>query len=199
MDQSIVELNQKIDLLTSQVTYLTEQAGIVERQRQERAELIKDLIPLADQAFELTVEQLEEIKENINLYDLLRIIKRLLRNGHNLEKMLNQLESFSDLVETMSPLADEMFCKVVRTMSDLDQKGYFTIARDIRSKGDEIIDSMSEQEMQSMDISYTGLLKKLREPDTRRGLAMTLRILQVIGGRSPVNKQVTKAENHGCD
>lgn len=85
MDQSIVDLNQKIDLLTSQVTYLTEQAGITERQRLERTELIHDLTPLANQAFELTIEQLEEIQEYIDLSDLLRLFKRLLRNGSRIQ------------------------------------------------------------------------------------------------------------------
>jgi len=187
MEESIVDLNQKIDLLTSQVTYLTEQAGIIERQRVERAELVNDLTPLANQAFELTIEQLEEIQEYIDLSDLLRLFKRLLRNGRNLEKMLNQLESLSDLVETMSPLADEMFFKVVNSMADLEQKGYFALAREVRRIADNLVASMTEQELQSLDISYSSMLRKMRDPDTRRGLALTLRMLQVIGGQSSVN------------
>ena len=85
MDQSIAELNQKLDLLTAQVQYLTEQAQIAERQRQERAELMRDLTPIANDAFRLTTEQLEEIQEYVDLDDLLRLLKRLLRNGRNLE------------------------------------------------------------------------------------------------------------------
>ena len=109
MEQSLVELNQKLDALTAQVAYLTDQAQMVERQRQERAELMRDLTPIANQAFELTIEQLEEIQEYIDLGDLLRLLKRLLRNGRNLDKMLDQLESLTDLADTMGPLADEMF------------------------------------------------------------------------------------------
>lgn len=47
MDQSLVELNQKIDILTAQVTYLTEQAHAAERARSERDELVRDLTPIA--------------------------------------------------------------------------------------------------------------------------------------------------------
>jgi len=43
MEQSLVELNQKLDALTAQVAYLTDQAQMAERQRQERAELMRDL------------------------------------------------------------------------------------------------------------------------------------------------------------
>jgi hypothetical protein len=51
MDQSLVDLNQKIDALTTQVAYLTEQAEIAERRRADRAELVRDLTPIANEAF----------------------------------------------------------------------------------------------------------------------------------------------------
>src|SRR4030065_1355013 len=129
MDPSLQELNQKIDLLTAQVTYLSEQAQYAERQRQERAELVRDITPLANQAFDLAVEQLEEIQEYIDLSDLLRLFKRLLRNGRNLEKMLDQLESLADLNETVSPLADDAFGKAVDVMAGLESRGYFAFAQ----------------------------------------------------------------------
>src|SRR5512136_1282462 len=129
MDASLLDLNQKIDALTTQVAYLSEQAQIVERQRQERSELVRDVTPLANQAFSLAVEQLEEVQEYIDLEDLLRLIKRLLRNGRNLEKMLDQLESIADLLETVSPLADDAFGKAVDILAGLEAKGYFTFVR----------------------------------------------------------------------
>ena len=65
MDQSMVDLNHKIDALTTQVAFLTEQAKIAERQRADRAELVRDLTPIANEAFRLSVEQLEEIQEYV--------------------------------------------------------------------------------------------------------------------------------------
>ena len=35
-----------------------------------------------------------------------------------------------------------------------------------------------------VDISYSGLLRQLRDPETRRGLALTLRMLHVIGSQA---------------
>ena len=68
MDQAlpmVMELNQKIDLLTTQVQFLTEQAQRAERERQERAELMRDVMPIVNDAFRLTVEQLEEVQEYV--------------------------------------------------------------------------------------------------------------------------------------
>src|SRR5512143_2580127 len=125
MDQSLTELNQKIDALTAQVAYLTEQAQVAERQRADRAELMRDLTPIADQAFHLAIEQLEEVQEYIDLGDLLRLAKRLARNGRNLEAMLDQLESMADLANTVGPLADEAFGKTMDVMAEMERKGYF--------------------------------------------------------------------------
>ncbi|OGO63907.1 MAG: hypothetical protein A2029_09500 [Chloroflexi bacterium RBG_19FT_COMBO_47_9] len=200
MDASLQELNQKIDLLTAQVTYLSEQAQSAERQRLERTELVRDITPLANQAFELAIEQLEEIQEYIDLDDLLRLLKRLLRNGRNLEKMLDQLESLADLIETLSPLADDAFGKAVDIMAGLEAKGYFTFARGGMNLIDTVVTSFSEEELNRMgdfthrtlvdvkkemgrpvDVSYFGLIKQLRDPAFRRGLTLTLRMMQGIG------------------
>jgi len=219
MDASLLELNQKIDLLTTQVAYLSEQAQLVERQRQERAELVRDVTPLANQAFNMAIEQLEEIQEYIDLGDLLRLFKRLLRNGRNLEKMLDQLESLADLIETVSPLADDAFGKAVDLMAGLEARGYFAFtqsgmklvdnivtsfsAEDVNRLGDNIVlilntvKDMTQPEIISfvrstllvaekeiekpVDVSYLGLVRQMRDPAVRRGLALTLRVMQVIG------------------
>jgi len=219
MDASLLELNQKIDLLTTQVAYLSEQAQLVERQRQERAELVRDVTPLANQAFNMAIEQLEEIQEYIDLGDLLRLFKRLLRNGRNLEKMLDQLESLADLIETVSPLADDAFGKAVDLMAGLEARGYFAFtqsgmklvdnivtsfsAEDVNRLGDNIVlilntvKDMTQPEIinfvrstllvaekeieKPVDVSYLGLIRQMRDPAVRRGLALTLRVMQVIG------------------
>ncbi len=225
MDATLQELNQKIDLLATQVNYLSEQAQVAERQRNDRSELVRDVTPLANQAFELAVEQLEEVQEYIDLNDLLRLFKRLLRNGRNIEKMLDQLESLADLLETVGPLADDAFGKLVDLLSSLEAKGYFTFARGGGHVMDQLVASFSEQDLlklgdslplvaglvkeaaqpgvidftqaaldqakvelgKPVDTSYFGLLRQLRSPEVRRGLALTLRLLQVVG--TQVNPQ----------
>ncbi len=222
MDASVQELNQKIDLLTSQVAYLTEQTQIAERQRQERSELMHDITPLANEAFSMAVTQLEEVQEYVDLGDLLRLAKRLLRNGRNFEKMLDQLESLADLIETLGPLADDAFGKAVDLMAGMEAKGYFAFAQSGMKMADNIVTSFSsadvdrlgdnivlilntvkdmtqpeiigfvrntllvaEKEIEKpVDVSYGGLLKQVRDPAVRRGLALTLRVMHVIGAQA---------------
>ena len=222
MDADLVELNEKLDRLSGQLAYLAEQAKIAEGQRRDRAELVRDLTPIADQAYHMAVQQLEEVQEYIDLGDLLRLLKRLLRNGRNFDRLLSQLESVVDLGETAGPLADEAFGRAVEVMTDLEHKGYFAAARggarivdnivtsfsedDVRRLGDNIVlilntvkemtqpeimrfvhDTLlvAEAEIQKpVDTSLTGLLGQLRDPAVRRGLALTLRVLHVVGARA---------------
>ncbi|MGC8782497.1 MAG: hypothetical protein ACP5UQ_16675, partial [Anaerolineae bacterium] len=123
MDQALVELNEKLDRLTAQVNYLTEQAQIAERQRQERSELMHDVMPIVNDVFRLTTQQLEEVQHYVDLDDLLCVLKHLLRNTRNLAAMLEQLESLMDLVQTIGPLADEAFGAAVDRLAEAERKG----------------------------------------------------------------------------
>lgn len=224
---SLAELNQKLDLLTTQVQFLTEQAQLAERQRAERAELMGDVMRIGNEAFALTVEQFEEVQEYVDLADLLRLLKRLLRNGPAFEKLLNQLESVMDLVDTVGPLTDEAFSKAVDVMQAAEHKGYFAFARggmriadnvvtsfnedDVRKLGDNVVLMLntvkdmtqpeilglvrtivaeSETEMaKPVSTSLPALLGQMRDPNVRRGLARTMRVLSVVGAQGANGKQ----------
>ncbi len=218
-DQALVALNEKLDALSRQVAYLTEQAQRAERERQARDELMRDLTPIVNDGFRLATEQLEEIQEYIDLGDLLRILKRLLRNGRNLEAMLDQLESLMDLAQTAGPLTNAAFEKATDLLHNAEQRGYFAFAaggarivdnivtsfteEDVRRLGDNIVlilntvKDMTQPEIMSLvrtiinqaeaevakpvNISLLALLGQMRDPNVRRGLALTMRVLRVVG------------------
>jgi uncharacterized protein YjgD (DUF1641 family) len=163
MDQALAELNRKIDLLTSQVQFLTEQAQAAERDRQAHAELMHDLTPIANEAFRLSVEQLEEVQEYVDLGDLLRLLKRLLRNGRNLDAMLDQLESVTDLVQTLGPLSDQAFEQAVTVLQEAEQKGYFTFARGGMRLADNIVSSFSEEDVQALGDNVVLILNVVKD------------------------------------
>jgi hypothetical protein len=52
---------------------------------------------------------------------------------------------------------------------------------------------VAEKEIEKpVDISYTGLLRQMRDPEVRRGLALTMRVLHVIGSQAnKLNHQLT--------
>lgn len=222
METAFADLNRKLDLLAQQVAYLTAQAQQAERARQAREELTRDLMPVANDVFRLATEQLAETQEYVDLNDLLRLFKRLLRNTPMLERMLDQLESASELFDTMMPLSDQAFEKAVGTLQTLEQKGYFTFAQggmqiadnivtsftaaDVKKLGDNIVlilnvvKGMTQPEIMQfvhntlliaekevekpVDTSIRALFQQLRDPNVRRGLALTMRVLRVVGAQA---------------
>lgn len=225
-DAPLADLNSKIDLLTRQVAYLTAQAQQAERARESRDELMRDLIPVANDAFHIATQELEEVQEYVDLNDLLRLFKRLLRNTPMLERMLDQLESMSELADTMLPLSDQAFAKAVDTLQRMDEKGYFVFAQggmqiadnivtsftpdDVKKLGDNIVLILNvvkdmtqpeimrfvhntllvaEQEIEKpVDTSLPALLKQMRDPNVRRGLALTMRVMSVVGAQAEPGK-----------
>jgi len=192
--------------------------------------LMRDLTPIVNDAYRLTVEQLEEVEQYVSLDDLLRLVKRLARNGRNIEKMLDQLESVMDLAETVVPLSDAAFSRAVNELATMERKGYFAFARggwqildnivtsfgedDVRQLGNNVVlilqtvKEMTQPEVMNfarnmvtaiesegaaeVSISYRSLLGQMRDPNVRRGLALTMRVLRNLGlqtspGRQSVN------------
>lgn len=219
---TLAELNRKIDALTAQVQYLTEQAQAAERARQAREELMHDLTPVLNDVFRLSAAQLEEVQEFVDLADLLRLLKRLLRNIPNIERLLDQLESLGDLTNAITPIGKDAFNRAVEVLAEMEQKGYFVFLKgglrivdnivtsfteeDVKQLGDNIVlilrtvkemtqpevmnflrntVTLAEQEAgEPVDISYRALLAQMRDPNVRRGLALTMRMLSKVGAQA---------------
>jgi DNA repair exonuclease SbcCD ATPase subunit len=121
-DYAMTDLNRKIDQLTAQVAFLTEEAQAQQRRRQEWQELQNDLTPIASDVFRISVNELEEVESYVQLEDILRLFKRLLRNTHNLEQMLDQLESTMAMFQEISPLTQDAFLTLMNEYRHLVQR-----------------------------------------------------------------------------
>lgn len=222
MQPELMELNQKLDALTAQVAYLTEQAQAAERSRAEREELVHDVMPIAKDALNLATVHLQDVEEYVRLDDLLRMLKKLVRHGPQLEALLDQLDAVFDLVETVNPIALEAVTKATTMMDELERKGYFAFGEsglrlvdnvvtsftkeDVDRLGDNVVlllntvKDMTQPEIltfvrntlaasekaleEPVNTSLGALLSQLRDPQVRRGLALTLRILKTVGAQS---------------
>ncbi|MHB9149647.1 MAG: helical membrane plugin domain-containing protein [Thermoleophilia bacterium] len=229
MEQTLLTVDQKLDLLADQVQYLTEQAQCAARRQGARAELLDDATPIINDVFRITTEQLEEVRDYVDLSDLLRLLKRLMRNTRNLDAMLDQLESLADLGRTVAPLVGDAFEKATDLLETAEHKGYFAFAKggvhvadkivtsfgpeDVEKLGDNaalilnVVKDMTQPEImnlarniisaneselkQPVKTSLLSLLGQMRDPEFRRGLALTMRLLRVIAAQaagSPAGK-----------
>ncbi|HEY3288583.1 MAG TPA: DUF1641 domain-containing protein [Anaerolineae bacterium] len=222
MEPSIAELNQKIDLLTEQVAYLAQQAHAAELAREERTELLRDAMPIANDMMRLATEQFQEVEAYVDLKDLLRLLKKLVRATPFIEQMLDQIDGLRDLLEVVSPMVKDIYNKAESVMDDADHKGYFTFAKggmkimdnivtsfsedDIKQLGDNVVlilrtvKQMTQPELMTflnqtvidvksevdapVDISIRALMGQMRDPNVRRGLGLTMRMLRTVGAQA---------------
>ncbi|MHB0980813.1 MAG: DUF1641 domain-containing protein [Thermoleophilia bacterium] len=192
MEQTLLTVDQKLDLLADQVQYLTEQAQCAARRQEARAELLDDATPILNDVFRITTEQLEEVQDYVDLSDLLRLLKRLMRNTRNLDAMLDQLESLADLGRTVAPLVGDAFEKTTNLLETAEHNGYFALLRLLKdvarpetvSLARTVISQTEAEITQPIDTSLRALLRQTRDPDVRRGLGLTLRVLGVVGAQA---------------
>ena len=162
-DQAILELNQKIDALTTQVAYLTEETRQQQRRRQEWDELKNDLTPIASDVFRISVEQLDEVESYVQLEDVLRLFKRLMRNTRNLEQMLDQMESMGALFQDLNPLSQDAFLTVMNRLDEMERKGYFTFLRGGMEIMDKVVSSFSEDDVRQLGENVVLILNTVKE------------------------------------
>ncbi|KPK11896.1 MAG: hypothetical protein AMJ56_05400 [Anaerolineae bacterium SG8_19] len=165
MDQTLAleELNRKVDTLTTQVAFLAEEARVEQRRRQEWDELKSDLTPVASEVYQLSVRQLDEIENYVQLEDIIRVSKRLMRNTRNIEQMLDQLESLADLTREFGPISDGVFLSVMTRLDEMERKGYFAFLQGGMEIMDQIITNFSEEDVRQLGENIVLILETVKE------------------------------------
>jgi uncharacterized protein YjgD (DUF1641 family) len=162
-EQTLADLNRKIDYLTEQVAFLTEEARRERRRRQEWDELKNDLTPVAGDVYRVAVRELAEIDGYFSSEDVLRLVKRLLRNTRNMEQMLDQMESFSALWQDVSPLTQQAFLTLMTRLEEAEQKGYFAFMRGGMDIADRVVTAFDEEDLQQLGDNIVLILQTVKE------------------------------------
>jgi uncharacterized protein YjgD (DUF1641 family) len=181
INQSVMELNRKIDALTNQVAYLKEQAQATERSQQARSEFIENMTPVAKDAMRMASDQFEEIQEYLKIEDLLRFVKNLARHRPQLETLLGQMDSVSDLVSMIDPIAKEGFTKLTNVLTELEQKGYFTFTRGGLRVVDNVVTSFTEEDIERLGdniVLVMNTVKDMTQPEILKFVRNTLEVAQ---------------------
>jgi len=191
MDKDLAALHTKIDQLTDQVDFLSEQALDQQRRSRELDELKDDLIPIGNQLVNLTIRELEEIGSEFELEDLLYLLKRVLRNTHLILSMMDRFEALMGAADEVELLGKQVFAAAVETLDRLERSGLFLQTGDLLrtlSEGEALADlnrmltaMNSADEGKGFPPSLLALLGKLNQPETRRGLSRLLDVINALG------------------
>ncbi len=186
-DQTLLDLNQKLDKLATQVEFLTEEALRQKRRQQEWDELKDDLIPIGNDVFRLAVQQLEEVEQHARMEDVLRLLKRLMRNTRNLELMLDQLENVTELVQDVSPLSRDAFLTLMQRLDEMERKGYFVFLQGGLEIVDRVVTSFSEDDVQQLGENIVLILETVKEMTQPELMTMLRNTAHVVKDEAPVD------------
>ena len=191
MDKDLALINEKVDKITVQIAFLTEQAEIQQRRAREFDELKADLIPIGNQLIHLTINELEEIGTDFELEDLLFLLKRVLRNTHLIMTMMDRFESLMGIADEVEILGKQVFSSAVEALDKLEQTGLFTEAGDIfntlatentLSDLNRMLKAFHIEENEGASApSLVSLLKDANQPETRIAFARLVKMLQALG------------------
>ena len=184
---ALAELNQKLDKLTTQVEFLTEEALRQKRRQQEWDELKDDLTPIMNDLFRLLVQQLEEVESYVQIEDIFHFFKRLLRNTRNLEQMLDLLESLVELWQDLSPLTRDVFLTFMNRLDEMEQKGYFVFLQGGLEIVDRIVTSFSEEDVRQLGENIVLILQTVKEMTQPEVMNMMRHTAVVVREEEPVD------------
>ncbi len=187
IDPTLLELNEKLDRLTTQVTFLTEEAHRQKRRQQEWDELKDDLTPIFNDVFRLSVEQLAEVEQHAQIEDILHLFKRLLRNVRNLEQMLDQMESLMDLWQDLSPLSRDAFLSAMAQLAEMEQKGYFVFLKGGLDIADRIVTSFDEEDVRQLGENVVLILQTVKEMTQPEIMTMLRNTAHIVADEEPVD------------
>jgi uncharacterized protein YjgD (DUF1641 family) len=156
-------LNEKLDRLTAQVAYLTEQAELAERSRRERDELLHDAMPIANGLMQKATAELQDIEDYVEIDDLVRVVKKLARHLPDIEMLLDQLDGVNDLLQIAGPISKDAFNKAEGVMDHAERKGYFKFAAGGLKIVDNIVTSFTEDEVQQLGDNIVLILRTVKD------------------------------------
>jgi uncharacterized protein YjgD (DUF1641 family) len=172
MENNIDLLHQKIDNLTMQVAYLSEQAEIQQRRQLEFDELKQDMIPIANHMIKLTIDELAEIDPEFELADLLYLMKRTLRNMPLILSMFDRFEALMGITDEVELLGKQVFSTVVENLDQMERDGYFAFAREGWGIMERIITEFSEDDVKALGDNIVTILTTVRNMTQPEIMAM---------------------------
>ncbi|HET9657245.1 MAG TPA: DUF1641 domain-containing protein [Kineosporiaceae bacterium] len=173
-------LEERLDRLTAQV----ERIGAVLQAQQEDRErwqaLAHDLTGVAQGAMAVASRELEDLSADVSAEDVVRFLRTATRTLPKLEVMLSWAAGIEELAAELTALSGAGMATLSGTLAEAESRGYFDAARE----GGRVADRLAHALLAAPDAeppSTLALLRRLRDPRTRRGLGRALVLLQALG------------------
>jgi hypothetical protein len=178
-------LEARLDRIAARLEALAEAQAAERRERERWADLVHELTPVAQAAMAMASDELAELNRDVGADDVTRFARTLVRSLPQLEALLAQLASAGELLHEVTSLTGDGMGALSDALARAEQRGYFAAAR----SGGAVLDRMAavlaadaaDGAGPAEPPSALALLRQLRDPQTRRGLARALDLVRALG------------------
>ena len=118
MKTEMQQINDKLDFLTDQINSIMSRI-------QRFDDLKEDMTLFSNDAFNGIIKFLTDIDFHYRSGDFVFLIKKLLINVGNFSKIMDQLQSITELMEDVRPLTKEIFNDIIDKLNNLEKEGLF--------------------------------------------------------------------------
>jgi uncharacterized protein YjgD (DUF1641 family) len=174
----------RLDRISRQLDDLSESIRAERLERERWSELVHELTPVAQSAMTLASDELEDLNRDVTIEDAVRFARTAARALPQLEELLSGLGSASELMHEVTSLAGAGIGSLSDTLAAAESRGYFTAARYGAGTIDRMVTAVNAAP-HTPTPSPLSLLRQLRDPQIRRGLARALDLLRALGADQP--------------
>lgn len=168
----IKEINQKLDLLLENVNQQRLKSEMIE-------DLISDVAIIGKDAYETSVEKLEEQGVELDGDALQLMFFKMLKNIDNFSMILNMFESMVDLSKDLGPIVKQTGFDVIDKFTELDKKGYFEFFGEALKIIDNIVQHYTVEDVKMLSdniVTIMDTVKNLTQPDMMKAMDNALTI-----------------------
>jgi uncharacterized protein YjgD (DUF1641 family) len=170
----------QLDRIEARLLELSEQVAAVRADAERWKDLTHELMPVAQGAMTVASRELEDLSADVTVEDLVRFARTAARTMPQLEALLAQLGSASELVHEVTSLAGAGMGSLSDVLATAESRGYFAAARYSAAALDRMVTTLDAGRQEPAP-SALALLRRLRDPQVRRGLARALDLLHELG------------------
>ena len=191
MSNDLALLHEKVDLLTTQVASLTEYAEDQQRRQRELDELKQDVIPIANHMIKISIDELAEIGNDFELEDLFYILKRVLRNTHLIETLMDRMEAIMGIADETELLGKQVFSTIVEQLDELEHQGYFDFAQQSWKIVERIVTEFDKEDVEALGDNIVIILNTVRNMTQPEIMALANNAVGAIQEDIPESEQIS--------
>jgi uncharacterized protein YjgD (DUF1641 family) len=171
-------LEEQIEALGEQVTFLAEEAREQRARRLMWQDLQTEVVPIAAQAMESVTAELDDAE--LDLEDVKALALRLARNTKRLDALLAQLEATTELIEDAKGIGSEAMTLAVDRLGELDRRGYFTFAEATLGVVDRVVTNFTTEDVEQLGDNVVLILETVKEMTQPEIMAVLYRMIEAV-------------------